>query len=161
MCAIDRHRETLNRFLVEVFHEILKTEEQTLAVSCPELSLREMHLIEEVCRAEDLQRDNRAGAIAAAQRVTAGTLTTAVNLLEKKGFLERRRDSRDRRAVRLYPTEKGRKANAAHEKFHQEMVEDVISILTEEECRVFLRALSGVTAFFRKKYQKQGEQNHD
>lgn len=161
MCAINPHRETLNRFLVEVFNEILKTEEQTLAVSCPELSLREIHLIEEVCRAEDLQRDNRAGAIAAAQRVTAGTLTTAVNLLEKKGFLERRRDSRDRRAVRLYPTEKGRKANAAHEKFHQEMVEDVISILTEEECHVFLRALSGVTAFFRKKYEKQGEQSHD
>ena len=94
---LNTHGETLNRFLVEVFNEILKTEEQTLTAEWPDLSLREFHLIEEVCRAEDLHRDNRAGAIAAAQRVTAGTLTTAVNLLEKKGYLERRRDNLDRR----------------------------------------------------------------
>ena len=42
----------------------------------------------EVGRAEEEGRDNRATAIAAAQRVTAGTLTTAVTLLEKKGYLE-------------------------------------------------------------------------
>lgn len=155
---MNTHGETLNRFLVEVFNEILKTEEQALTADWPDLSLREFHLIEEVCRAEKLHRDNRAGVIASAQRVTAGTLTTAVNLLERKGYLERRRDSQDRRAVRLYPTEKGRQANEFHEKFHQEMVENVLSILTEEECQVFLRALSGVTIFFRKKY---GGENHD
>lgn len=155
------HGETLNRFLVEVFNEILKTEEQALTDRWPDLSLREFHLIEEVCRVEDLGGDNRAGAIAAAQRVTAGTLTASVNLLEKRGYLERRRDSQDRRAVRIYPTEKGRQANEAHMKFHQEMVEDVLSILTEEECQVFLRALSGVTTFFRKKYGVQGATSHD
>lgn len=159
---MDVHGETLNRFLVEVFNEILKTEEQALTDRWPDLSLREFHLIEEVCRAEDLRRDNRAGAIAAAQRVTAGTLTTSVNLLEKRGYLERRPgQSGPGRAVRIYPTEKGRQANETHIKFHQEMVEDVLSILTEEECQVFLRALSGVTTFFRKKYGVQGESNHD
>ena len=86
------NRAELNRFLVEVFDEILKTEEESLAGSFSDLSLRELHLIEEVCRAEDEARDNRATAIAAAQRVTAGTLTTAVSLLERKGYLERRRD---------------------------------------------------------------------
>ena len=40
--------EAMNRFLVEVFNEILKTEEQALAASRPDLSLREFHLIEEV-----------------------------------------------------------------------------------------------------------------
>ncbi len=78
------NRAELNRFLVEVFDEILKTEEESLAGSFSDLSLRELHLIEEVCRAEDEARDNRATAIAAAQRVTAGTLTTAVSLLERK-----------------------------------------------------------------------------
>lgn len=146
------HGETLNRFLVEVFHEILKTEERVLEESCSELSLREFHLIEEVCLAVDQGRDNRATAIAAAQRVTAGTLTTAVNLLEKKGYLERCRDEQDRRAVRIVPTEKGRQANEIHTNFHREMVDDVLSILSEEECQVFLRALSGVTTFFRQKY---------
>lgn len=147
------HGETLNRFLVEVFNEILRTEEQALAASEPELSLREFHLIEEVCCAVDQGRDNRATAIAAAQKVTAGTLTTAVNLLEKKGYLERRRDEQDRRAVRIYPTEKGRRADELHTNFHKEMVDDVLSVLSEEESQVFLRALSGVTAFFRQKYK--------
>ena len=115
--------EAINHFLVEVFHEILKTEERTLEVQWPDLSVREFHLIEEVCQAVDQGRDNRATAIAAAQRVTAGTLTTAVNALERKGYLERKRDSEDRRAVRIYPTGKARQANELHTQFHKEMVE--------------------------------------
>lgn len=149
---MNTHGEILNRFLVEVFNEILKTEEQALTGTWPDLTIREFHVIEEVCRAVDEERDNRATAIASAQRVTAGTLTTAVNLLERKGYLERRRDGNDRRAVRIHPTEKGRQADEAHKNFHREMVEDVLSILSEEECQVFLRALSGVSTFFRKKY---------
>lgn len=144
--------EILNRFLVEVFNEILKTEEQALTNKWPDLTIREFHLIEEVCRTVEEDGDNRATALAAAQRVTAGTLTTAVNLLEKKGYLERRRDGKDRRAVRIHPTEMGWNANEDHKEFHREMVEDVLSILNEEECQVFLRALSGVSTFFRKKY---------
>lgn len=146
------HGERLNCFLVGVFNEILKTEEQALSAQVPDLSVREFHVIEEVCRAVDRGGDNRATAIAAAQRVTAGTLTASVNLLEKKGYLERRRDEHDRRAVRIVPTEKGRQANELHTRFHKEMVNDVLDILTEEECQVFLRALSGVTTFFRQKY---------
>ncbi len=155
------HADALNRFLVEVFDEILTAEEQALTAAWSDLSLREFHLIDEVCRAVDENRDNRATVIAAARGVTAGTLTTAVNLLEKKGYLERRRDSEDRRAVRIHPTEKGRQANRAHMEFHQKMVEHVLSVLSEEESHVFLRALSGVTAFFRKKHHEQGAKTHD
>ena len=144
--------EVLNRFMVEVFNEILKTEEAVLIGNWPDLTVREFHLLEEVCRTVDEGKDNRATAIAAAQRVTAGTLTTAVTLLEKKGYLERRRDSNDRRAVRIHPTEKGRQANEEHTAFHQELVEDVLGVLNEEECRVFLHALDGIGAFFREKY---------
>ena len=143
--------EVLNRFLVDVFNGILKTEEQVLVGKWPDLTVREIHLIEEVCRTVDENRDNRATAIAAAQRVTAGTLTTAVTLLEKKGYLERRRDGNDRRAVRIHPTEKGRQANEDHTAFHREMVTDVLAVLSEEECRVFLRALDTLGAFFRNK----------
>ena len=151
---MEPQRETLNRFLVEVFHGILKTEELALAGAEGDLSLRELHLIEEVCRAADEGRDNRATAIAAAQRVTAGTLTSAVTLLEKKGYLERRRDGRDKRVVRILPTEKARAANARHERFHQEMVDEVLAVLTDEEAAIFARALSWVSAFFQSKHQE-------
>ena len=141
------NRAELNRFLVEVFDEILKTEEESLAGSFSDLSLRELHLIEEVCRAEDEARDNRATAIAAAQRVTAGTLTTAVSLLERKGYLERRR------AVRIWPTEKARAADQVHAAFHREMVDEILKTLSDQEAQVLVRALGSLTAFFREKYE--------
>ena len=148
---MEQHCEELNRFLVEVFHDILKTEELALSSERKELSLRELHLIEEVSRAADQGLDNRATAIAAAQRVTAGTLTTAVSLLERKGYLIRRRDEHDKRVVRILPTEKARCANRAHERFHEEMVENLLSFLTQEEARIFVRALGQVSLFFREK----------
>ena len=38
-----------------------------------------------------------------------GTLTSVVNTLVREGYVERRRDSGDRRVVRLYVTDKGRR----------------------------------------------------
>lgn len=149
---MEEHGAVLNRFLVEVFNEILKTEEMALAGACQDLSLRELHLIEEVCRAAAEGRDNCSTAIAAAQRVTAGTLTTAVTLLEKKGYLVRQRDDKDRRVVRILPTEKALRAEAIHAEFHREMVEHVLSTLSPAETGVFVRALGNVADFFRRKY---------
>lgn len=149
---MEAHSEALNRFLVEVFHEILDTEERALAGQGRELSLRELHLIEVVCRAVDEGRDNRATAIAAARRVTAGTLTASVSLLERKGYLERRRDERDKRIVRIYPTDKAREAEARHAQFHREMVADILDTLSGEEAAVFVRALGRVAGFFKQKY---------
>lgn len=152
---MSEQREVLNRFLVEVFHELLKTEEDCMGRVYPDLSLREMHVIEAVCRAVDAGRDNRATAIAEALRVTAGTLTTAVTQLEKKGCLLRQRDSRDKRVVRLLPTDRGRAVDAYHARFHHELVESLLSHLSEEETAVFVRGLSRVNAFFQEKYTKQ------
>lgn len=148
------HREHINRFLVDIFDEILKTEELCLTGAFPDLSLRELHLIEDVCRAVDEGRDNRATAIAAEQRVTAGTLTTVTALLEKKGYLERQKDPADRRAVRIVPTEKGRQADAHHTQFHREMVDQGLSALTDDQADALVIALEGLTRFFRDKYQQ-------
>ena len=149
------HEAVLNRFLVDVFNEILKTEERCLTAAFTDLSLRELHLIEEVCLAEEQGRDNRATAIAAAQRVTAGTLTTAVSLLEKKGYLERRRDDKDRRAVRILPTDKAREANAVHTRFHKEMVGELMSLLSPEEVETLSRTLGKLAGFFHAKYEQK------
>lgn len=145
----------LNGFLVEVFNDILKTEEAYVSQCCPDLSLREMHLIEEVCRAVDQGRDNRSSAIAAAQHVTAGTLTVAVNQLEAKGYLERVRDGSDKRSVRLRPTQKGRETDRRHSGFHRELVESAVGLLTLEERSALARGLNGIAAFIREKYPPQ------
>lgn len=147
-----RYARELNTFLVEVFNDILKTEELYVTGSCADLSVREMHIIEEVCRAVDQGRDNRASAIAAAQHVAAGTLTAAVNQLEDKGYLERVRDREDKRSVRLYPTERGREADRLHAGFHRELVEAAVETMSTEELEALARGLSGIAAFIRKKY---------
>ena len=133
------HREHINRFLVDIFDEILKTEELCLTGAFPDLSLRELHLIEDVCRAVDEGRDNRA---------------TVTALLEKKGYLERQKDSADRRAVRIVPTEKGRQADAHHAQFHREMVDQGLATLTDDQADALVIALEGLTRFFREKYQQ-------
>lgn len=151
---MDGQSEVMNQFLVKVFNEILRSEERSLASRLRDLSLRELHLIEEVCLAVDEGRDNRATAIAAAQRVTGGTLTTAVSLLEKKGYLERQRDERDRRAVRICPTEKARRANEVHTQFHREMVARLVTVLKPEESAALVKALGCLAAFFREQFEQ-------
>lgn len=143
------YRGELNRFLVEVFNDILRAEEGCLSRQCPDLSVRELHIIEEVCRAADQRGDDRASAIAAAQRVTAGTLTVAVNQLEAKGYLERVRDSGDKRSVHLRPTEKGREAERRHAQFHRELVEAAVERLSAQELEALARGLGGISAFIR------------
>ena len=153
---MENRGKELNLFLVRVFNEILRTEERDLAGRFPDLSLRELHLIDAVCRAVDQGGDNRSTAIAAALGITAGTLTSAVNLLEKKGYLLRRRDERDKRVVHLLPTERGRAADARHRDFHRQMVAHVLDGLTDEEAECTLRALGRVAEFFRRGAPERG-----
>lgn len=151
---VESRGEVLNQFLVEVFGQILKAEAACLAGK--DLSLRELHLIDAVCRAVDQGGDNRSTAIAAALGITAGTLTSAVNLLEKKGYLLRRRDERDKRVVHLLPTERGRAADARHRDFHRQMVAHVLDGLTDEEAECTLRALGRVAEVFRRGAPERG-----
>jgi DNA-binding MarR family transcriptional regulator len=125
---MDYREHLLNRFLVEAFYQILRTEELCISrAGYDNLSLKELHVIEAVCRAEEEGSGNRATSIARSLGVTSGTLTTAVSLLEKKGYLIRQRDAEDKRVVRIRPTELGLTANRSHEAFHREMVRDVMN----------------------------------
>ena len=142
----------LNGFLVNVFNEILRIEENCLRTGeFKNLTVREMHVIEAVCTAQEQGTNNRASDIAQAQGVSAGTLTTAVTLLEKKGCIERRTDAHDKRIVRLYATEKGQRANAAHQQFHQQMVADVLAALSQEETEILIKGLKSLQDFFYRK----------
>lgn len=154
VCIRMDSRKELNHFLVDVFNEILKTEEMCVAAQFSDLSLREIHVIEAVCRAAD-GKNNSSASIASALRITAGTLTTTVSLLEKKGYLKRYRDEEDRRFIRICPTEAGRAADSIHKGFHEEMVDHVLRAIPEEEAAVFVRALKSISAFFKNKHKEK------
>ena len=136
---MEQGRERLNRFLTELVERIQWAEAGFLSQA--NLSPQEVRLLETVCQAVDGGLDNRSTAIAAARRVTAGTLTSAVKLLEKKGYLTRRRDEQDRRVVRLMPTELGRKASEAYIAFRKKLTESAIACLSEDEAAGLIRTV--------------------
>jgi DNA-binding MarR family transcriptional regulator len=139
----------INDFLVNVFHEILRTEEASLKTKAfKNLSIREMHVIEAICELEKTDT-NTASNIATAQNITSGTLATAINTLERKGYVKRKQDTKDKRVVRIYATERGVAANKIHSEFHHQMVSVIISILPPEDLAAFVKGLSAVQKFFK------------
>ena len=143
--------EELNAFLVGAFNDSLRVEENCLSGREYDLSIREIHVIEAAAAAERQGEPGRAAEIAAALRVTPGTLTASVAGLEKKGFLVRLRDEADRRGVRIATTEAGRNVDRIHADFHREMADGVTSILSEEESDILIRSLHKVRDFFAEK----------
>lgn len=136
---MEQGKEMLNRFLTDLFDRFQHAE--AAFFSGADLSPQEAKLLETVCQAVDDGMDNRSTAIAAARQVTAGTLTSAAKVLEKKGYLTRRRDERDRRVVRLTPTELGRKASEGYAAFRKKVAESAVACLTEDEAAAFARAV--------------------
>ncbi len=144
---MSKEYSAINNFLVTVFNEILRTEEASLKTKeFKNLSVREMHVIEAVCDATE-NKKNTASEIALSQKITAGTLTTAISILEKKGYVIRHRDDTDKRVVRIFPTEKGKTANEVHQSFHHEMVSSIMSVLQGDELAMFVKGLGAVQQF--------------
>ena len=137
----------LNNILVKLFNNILRIEEFALK-SAPfnDLSITEMHTIEAI----GIERARTMSEVALDLKITVGTLTTAINKLIKKGYVNRRRIEEDRRVVMIELTEKGTLAYKVHEKFHEEMIEHVLGINEEE---VLISSLGKLDKFFQKKLE--------
>ena len=136
---------TLNRVLVSLFNEILKIEESSLSVGeFDDLSIREIHVLEAVCRREG----QTMSCIAEAIGVSPSSLTVAVNTLARKGYIERRRGDADRRIVHVFPTEQARRANELHAAYHLKMVQSITDLLSEEELRILCKSLAAVERYF-------------
>lgn len=149
MVTIDLSKE-LNYFLVKVFNQILCIEEDRLKTGeFKNLSVRETHVIEAVADAQK-SGNNRSSDIAQALNISAGTLTTAVKLLDRKGYILRKKDAHDKRIVRIYLTEKGGRADLMHQAFHEKMIDDVLAVLSSEEVEVLVRGLKSLESFFLK-----------
>ena len=134
---MDPRLESLNTLLVETFNAILKVEEQSLRRATREtVTVTELHLLDAV--AQD-----------AATRVTVSTMTTGVKRLEAKQYLERVRETADRRVVRVRLTERGRALAYAHKRFHRRMARAVVDGLPEQELDALTRAMENLRDFFR------------
>lgn len=141
-------RALLDRFLVEIFHDILHLEGRFLSRGAfRRLSITEMHVIEAACSTPPGQPDSMA-ALAARLRVSAGSLTVSVKTLEQKGYLIRQRDTADRRRVLVLPTRQGMQACSSHRQFHQKLIRAVEEKLSPPQLHALAEALEALHRFF-------------
>lgn len=141
--------QTLNSLLVKFFRRITMIEEEQLVTEeFNDITYNDMHVIEAV----GLKEPQKMSQIAKEMRVTTGTLTKAVNSLEKKGYVMRQRIERDKRVVNIVLTERGIHAYNHHERFHQEMIAYVLDHISETESEVLRKALEKLMDYFKQKY---------
>ncbi len=66
-------------------------------------------------------------------KVTQGTFTITINSLEKKGYVKRKRSNLDKRIINLSLTKKSEKVIDSYEKFHNEIIDKLISDFDEDK----------------------------
>ena len=132
--------DTINDVLVYLFNEIWELEEQAIITEeFRDITNNDMHVLEAVGLS-----GNNMSAIAKKLNITVGSLTTAMNSLVKKHYVDRSRSEEDRRVVNINLTAKGH-----HKDFHDQMTEAVIQHLSGPEVEVLAHALDNLSDFFR------------
>ena len=63
-------------------------------------------------------------------------------------MLIRKSDERDKRIVKIYPTEKALQVYNHHRQFHRELVDVVTNKLNQQELYAFVNGLNKVREFF-------------
>lgn len=146
----NKTEEILNRLLVQLFNDILHIEEKSMKnTDFDNLSITEIHTIEAI----GMEGNRTMGEIAHDLRITVGTLTTSINRLIKKGYVQRKRIEEDRRVVLVSLTESGKKVFDVHSVFHKEMIDEIIENFNGDELELLTKALGKVNKFFEHKYK--------
>lgn len=142
--------ECLNQLFVDLFHDILEIEECAVRRATENtLTMTEIHTLIAI-KSGDQSMSQIAGELG----VTISTLTTAINKLEAKGFVQRERDEGDRRIVHICLTARGRAMAGAHERFHRNMTRAAIDGLSPEESEILTKTLRRLTGFFYSEREK-------
>ncbi len=136
--------QKINEYLTSVFNNVLIIEEATLRSSrFNDVSIKEVHTIDVIGDKKDATPSD----VSRALMVTLGTVTISLNNLERKGYIERVRSTKDRRVVHLYLTKKGRLVYRLHQRFHNEMVKKITSGMSEIEFQAMKKGLRNLYDF--------------
>lgn len=135
-----------DQLLTTAYRRIMKVEELMLRdLSSSALTISEMHMLESI--GKQPQGGVNITDIAQDQEITLPSVTTAVQKLERKGYVIKEKSSVDARRVTVKLTEAGRRAEIAHRYFHRQMVKDISSQMTPGEREALLSGLRKLNAF--------------
>ncbi len=134
----------INEYLTAIFNNVLIIEESSLRSSrFSDVTIKEMHTIDVIGEKKGATPTD----VARALMVTLGTVTTSLNNLERKGYIERVRSTKDRRVVHLYLTKKGRLVYRLHQRFHRAMVRQITEGMDEVEFKAMKKGLLNLYQF--------------
>jgi len=101
------------------------------------ITLQQTHMLEVLGRFAPLRMKE----LASRTGVTTGTLTVAVDRLEKMGLVARSPHARDRRSTLVEPTEAGLALYNEHHRHHLNLAADMLDVLTPREADAFDRII--------------------
>ena len=152
---MDPYLATLNELFTTTYRSVLKVEEVMLRhLSNNSLTISEMHMLESVGKhgGEAAITD-----IAQDLEITPPSVTMAVKRLEKKGYVVKNKDENDGRVTRVALTARGRKMDAAHRYFHENMVRSITREMSEAEVEELVRILSKLNRYLERKQSEMSE----
>lgn len=127
-------------FLHSALH-MLTLKEQCLRRRCAEdLSIRELHVIEAAAALRENGKNTMAE-IAKYLHLSPASLTTAVNVLVRKGYLAREYSPKDRRVIFVGLTENGEEANRIYLEYEREVIAEITKDIDERSADVMIEAL--------------------
>lgn len=104
------------------------------------LSPAQMHTIEVVGYHRNLMMKELAERLG----ITTGTLTVAVDRLEKLGMVERRPHEHDRRSWLVVLTAQGKAMFEQHSRFHEEFTRELSHDLTDQQKETLVRLMGSI-----------------
>ena len=150
---MDEFSRELNHLLEGTYRDVGKLEERMLhSFHGAELTIGELHMLEAVGEARD--KGVLVCELAQRMELTPPTVTVAVNKLALKGYVLKTKSLVDKRSVIVTLTKTGRKINAAHRYFHEQMVRRIERLLTVEERDGMLHGMRSLNAFFKEEIDK-------
>ena len=148
---MERAKHTLNELLVSLFNYVLYIEQNNLKNRGVPLTMHEVHTLQVIDKAED----NNMTYIARVCMVSKSTLTSNITNLEKKGYVVRFKDEKDKRINRVTLTEKAYDVLKIHDEFHREMIDKTIGDMAIEENHLLLDTLENLLGYFKAEYEQQ------
>ncbi len=147
---MDAFEKQLSRVFLNSYHALSKLE-RTLAMAGrgSRLSAAELYLLEAVSAVA--AEADAAGAcvseLSEYMELSLPTVTAAVNKLQAKGYVNKKKVAKDARMVLVCLTRAGRRAERARQYFHRRLVRAVTSGLSQDEKRVLLKCVGKLELF--------------
>ena len=137
----NERNEQVNNLLVKIFNRILKYEALSVRkISNNKLTLSEVHTLEAI----GINKIKTMTTVAKQLTITVSTLTTCINRLVARGYVERLKVEDDRRIVCIKLTEEGAFMVKAHKVFHTQFVSDSLKGLSSLQVEILVLTLENI-----------------